>query len=94
MITVAIYSKEDCCLCDEARKTLQKVAGDFPIQIQEIDIASDPEIHELYKEEIPVITIQGERAFRYKVHETTLRKKLEKILNQQRNDKLKVTSDK
>lgn len=86
MINVTIYSKEDCCLCEEAKKVVQEMAGDFPIKIEEIDIASDPKIHALYKEEIPVVTIQGERAFRFKVHETTLRKKLEKILNQSRNE--------
>lgn len=86
MIRVVIYSKEDCCLCAEAKKTLQKIAVDFPIQIQEIDITSHPEIHNLYKEDIPVVTIQGKRAFRYKVHETTLRKKLEKILKHQANE--------
>ena len=79
MIPVVIYGKKDCCLCDAAKETLQKAALEFPLQIREIDIESDPEMNERYKEEIPVITIQGERAFRYKVHETTLRKKLEKI---------------
>ncbi len=82
MIQVVIYGKDDCCLCHEAKKTLQKIAQEFPIQIEEIDITSDPQTYKLYKEEIPVVTINGKRAFRYKVHETTLKKKLEKIIAQ------------
>lgn len=80
MISVAIYGKKDCCLCDEAKETLARVARDFPLEIKEVDISADPEIHARYREEIPVVTINGERAFRYKVHEATLRKKLERIL--------------
>ncbi len=79
MINVTIYGKEDCCLCHEAAKIIRKVSKDFPLRITEIDITVNPKTFELYKDEIPIITIQGKRAFRYKVHETTLRKKLEKI---------------
>ena len=79
MITIEIMTKADCCLCDEAKGVIEPVAADFPAHIKMTDIESDPELFERYKEKIPVVLINGEESFVYKVHPVTLRKKLEKI---------------
>ena len=42
----------------------------------EIDIDGDPELRRLYNEEVPVITINGRKAFKYKVDMNELLKKL------------------
>jgi glutaredoxin len=81
-ITIEILSKSDCCLCDEAKKIIEEVIGDFPVTLQVTDIETDAGLFELYKERIPVVRINGKESFVYKVHEITLRKKLEKILSE------------
>jgi hypothetical protein len=83
MITIEIMTKKDCSLCDIAKAVVEEVLPDFPAKMILTDIESDPELFDLYKEKIPVGIINGKESFVYKVHETTLRKKLEKILEEQ-----------
>ena len=45
-----------------------------------IDIESDPDLFETYKDKIPVVRINGKEIFVYKTHEITLRKKLEELI--------------
>lgn len=80
MITIELMTKTDCQLCDTAKAVIAKVLPDFPARMVLTDIESDPELFERYKEKIPVALINGKESFVYKVHEITLRKKLEKIL--------------
>ena len=77
-------TKKDCSLCDIAKAVVEEVLPDFPAKMILTDIESDPELFSLYKEKIPVGIINGKESFVYKVHETTLRKKLEKILDEQK----------
>ncbi len=81
-ITIEILTKADCCLCDDAKEIIEAVIGDFPAQLQITDIELDADLFEQYKEKIPVVRINGQESFIYKVHEITLRKKLEKILSE------------
>jgi hypothetical protein len=83
MITIEIMTKKDCSLCDVSKAVVEKVLPDFPAKMILTDIESDPELFALYKERIPVGIINGKEAFVYKVHEKTLRKKLEKILKEE-----------
>ena len=79
-ITIEILTKSDCCLCDDAKEIIEAVIGDYPAKLEITDIETDADLFELYKEKIPVVRINGQESFVYKVHEITLRKKLEKIL--------------
>ena len=76
MVTVAIYSKPDCCLCDDAKAVLSRVRADIPFDLREIDIESDPELLQKYGEQIPVVFIGGFKAFKFRVDEAELRQKL------------------
>ncbi len=80
MITIEIMTKKDCCLCDDAKKIIEQVIAEMPAKLKMTDIESDPELFERYKEKIPVVLINGEESFVYKVHPVTLSKKIEKIL--------------
>lgn len=63
---------------------MQKVIASFPTQLIMTDIESDPDLFERYKEKIPVVKIDGEESFVYKVHPVTLSKKLDKILRERK----------
>lgn len=76
MVTVEIYSKSDCCLCDDAKAILARVRADIPFELREIDIESDPELLRKYGQQIPVVFIGGFKAFKFHVDETELRRKL------------------
>lgn len=79
MIIITIYGKKGCHLCEEAEDVVAKVGKDYKITIQKIDIEKDKELFARYKEKIPVIAINGEEEFVYKVNEKRLRKKLDTI---------------
>jgi glutaredoxin len=81
MITIEVMTKKDCCLCDDAKAIIEQVIAEMPAELKMTDIESDPELFERYKEKIPVVLINGDESFVYKVHPVTLRKKLEKLLD-------------
>ncbi len=83
-IALEILTKKDCCLCDEAKIIVDRVLKDYSAQLTVTDIESDNDLFELYKERIPVLKINDEEHFVFKVHEITLRKKLDKILQENR----------
>jgi glutaredoxin len=80
MITIEVMTKKDCSLCDEAKEIIEQVIAEIPAKLKMTDIESDPELFERYQEKIPVVLINGEESFVYKVHPITLRKKLDKLL--------------
>ena len=45
-------------------------------ELEEVDIAGDPELEARYREWLPVLEIDGERAFTYFVQPDALRRKL------------------
>jgi hypothetical protein len=55
---------------------LEAVRGEVPFDFQEIDIGGDPELEDAYREWLPVVEIDGERAFVYYVDPAALRRKL------------------
>jgi len=73
-------TKKGCTLCDEAKEIIEGVIAEIPAELKMTDIEADPELFERYQGKIPVVLINGEESFVYKVHPITLRKKLEKLL--------------
>ena len=52
---------------------MREVCGD---EFEAVDIGGDPELEAAYRESIPVLEIDGERAFTYFVQPETLRERL------------------
>lgn len=78
MREVVLYSREGCCLCDDARALLERVRAGAPAAfvLEERDIDSDDALHRAYLERIPVVTIDGREAFELFVTEAELRERL------------------
>jgi glutaredoxin len=78
MRRVTLYTREGCCLCDDAREVLDRVRATHPSAfiVQERDIADDDALQRAYLERIPVVAIDGEEAFELFVDETELRQRL------------------
>lgn len=57
MITVTLYSRDDCHLCDQALQDLQKIQGTIPHRLEIIDIDDDPKLQLEYGFEIPVVEV-------------------------------------
>ncbi|MGA2738729.1 MAG: glutaredoxin family protein [Bryobacteraceae bacterium] len=67
MTRVTLYTRAGCCLCEEAKQALAAARTRATFEMEEIDIDRDPEWRALYNEEVPVIAIDGRKAFKYKV---------------------------
>lgn len=76
MVLVELYSKDDCCLCDEAKAVLLKVKKEMPFELREIKIQEDDYLLKEYGTKIPVVFINGQLAFKYHVYELELKEKL------------------
>ena len=77
MHEVIVYSRKQCHLCEVVKETLRRLDGRGLFRWQEIDIDGDPELQRLYNEEVPVVTIDGRKAFKYTMDEGEFLKKLE-----------------
>ena len=73
---VTLYHAAGCHLCAAARRTLEAVRADVGFELEEVDIAGDPDLEARYREWLPVVEIDGERAFTYFVQPDALRRKL------------------
>ncbi|HUK37116.1 MAG TPA: glutaredoxin family protein [Vicinamibacterales bacterium] len=74
MVTVTIYSRPGCHLCDEMKAIVQKVARTVPLSIEEVDISTDASLEAEYGLEIPVLFVAGTKAAKFRVDEQELRK--------------------
>lgn len=73
MPRVRVYVGAGCHLCERALEVVEQVcAGDFQV----VDIGGDPELEARYRTSIPVVEIDGERAFTYFVQTDALRRRL------------------
>ena len=64
---VIIYSRPGCHLCDEAKRAIESAQCANEYTLDEINIESDLDLLGRYRYEIPVVTIDGEEAFRHRL---------------------------
>jgi glutaredoxin len=75
-IEVVLYTRKGCHLCEEAKEQIRQVRADIPFAYRELDIDLDPELRQLYNDEVPVLAINGERTFSGAVNPRELRRQL------------------
>jgi glutaredoxin len=71
-----MYSRKDCCLCDEMKEVILRVAAGIPLALTEVDVDSVPELRERFGSEVPVLFVNGRKMFKYRVTPRQLRKRL------------------
>ena len=69
----ALYVAQGCGLCDRAKAQLAKLRVEHEL----VDITGDPGLEALYREWLPVLEIDGERAFVYYLDEAALLRRLQ-----------------
>ena len=67
MHNVVVYSREGCHLCEIVKETLTQLQGEADFQWREVDIDADPELRQRFTEEVPVVFIDGRKAFKYRM---------------------------
>jgi glutaredoxin len=72
MPDVTLFHAQGCHLCERARDVLDRVG----VSYESVDIGGDDALEERYREWLPVVEIDGARAFVYYVDEAALRRKV------------------
>ncbi len=57
MLTVTLFTREDCHLCDQVKVDLQALEEKYPHTLIVVDVDSDPVLQEKYGEILPVLEI-------------------------------------
>ena len=79
-IRVTLYTRPDCHLCEEMHAVVDRVARDIPFTVEHVDVDTDPGLAVAYGTEVPVLCVNGRKAFKYRVDERTLRARLTREL--------------
>ncbi len=75
-LTVRIYLKPHCPLCEEARSVLGRFRTELGFLLEEVDIRSSADTWERYRHAVPVIAIDGEEVSRLQVDADALEARL------------------
>jgi glutaredoxin len=67
MHEVIVYSRKGCHLCDIVKETIAAAHGDADFEWREVDIDADPELRQRFNDEVPVVFIDGRKAFKYRM---------------------------
>jgi glutaredoxin len=70
---VVVYVAEGCHLCEDAVEVIEAVRREVPFELTIVDIGGDEELEARYRVELPVVEIDGARAFEYEVTEEDVR---------------------
>jgi glutaredoxin len=71
---VIVYSRPGCHLCDDAKDAIHNAGCDESFTLEEINIETSRDLLLKYQFDIPVVTIDGEEAFRHRVDPEEFRK--------------------
>ena len=77
-IELVLYSRPGCHLCDEMKELIAQVLGDFGASLREVDVSTDPELEADYGKQIPVLLVNGKKAFKFRTTQDALRERLQK----------------
>ena len=75
-LRLTLLTRRDCGLCAEMAEVVAAVAGSFAASVETIDVDGDPELRERHGHEVPVLLVNGRKAFKFRVAEGQLRRRL------------------
>ena len=76
MIRLTLYGRADCHLCEEMRAVVEDVVREIPATVEEVDVDGDPALVAAYGDQVPVLCVNGRKAFKYRVDAPALRARL------------------
>jgi len=79
MIEVVLYSKPGCCLCADVKDKLEALQAARAFHLRVVNILDDPGANEKFKEEIPVVFVNGKKAFKFHLDGEKFLKKLRSV---------------
>jgi glutaredoxin len=73
-----LYSRAECCLCEDMKDAIEQVAARIPVQLEEVDVDSSADLRERFGSDVPVLFIDGRKAFKFQVTAKQLERRLKR----------------
>ena len=73
---VVVYSRKGCHLCEIVKESLSKLQRRGGFTWREVDVDADDSLRRQYSDEVPVVFIDGRKAFKYRMDEREFLRKL------------------
>ena len=73
---VIVYSRKGCHLCEIVKESLVKLHKRGGFQWRDVDVDADPDLRRRYNDQVPVVFINGHKAFKYRMDEQEFLRKL------------------
>jgi glutaredoxin len=73
---VIVYSRKGCHLCEIVKEKLTKLERRGGFRWREVDVETDDHLRRQFTDEVPVVFIDGRKAFKYRLDEQEFLKKL------------------
>ena len=74
--SVIVYSRKGCHLCEVVKESLAKLSRRGGFTWQEVDVDTDADLRRQFNDEVPVVFIDGYKAFKYRMDEREFLRKL------------------
>ena len=74
---VIVYSRKGCHLCEVVKETLSKLERRGGFTWSEVDVDSNEALRRQFTDEVPVVFIDGKKAFKYRMTERDFLRRLE-----------------
>jgi glutaredoxin len=78
VLELILYTRRDCELCHEMESVLDEVIPRFQAQLKRVEIDGDAALEAQFGIEVPVLFVNGRKAFKYRCTARELRKRLER----------------
>ena len=73
---VIVYSRKGCHLCEIVKEKLSKLERRGGFHWREVDVDTDDTLRRRFTDEVPVVFIDGHKAFKYRMDEQEFLRKL------------------
>jgi len=73
---VIVYSRKGCHLCEIVKESLVKLHKRGGFNWREVDVDSNADLRRQYNDQVPVVFINGRKAFKYRMDEQEFLRKL------------------
>lgn len=73
---VLVYTRKGCHLCEIVKESLVKLERRGLFHWREVDVDADEKLRRQFTDEVPVVFIDGRKAFKYRMDEREFLRKL------------------
>jgi hypothetical protein len=84
MRKVVFYTRQGCCLCDQALAVVQDARREADFALELVDIDGDDQLVARYGDKVPVVTVDGRMHAKYRVDRAALLRRLREAVDSPR----------